>query len=395
MNPNDRLRERLRAFDPATPEDLNAEQRADIARIVRKQGPAIVARARRQASAVRMAGAGIALAAAATLISVLPWSRSQDRSASVVVAPAAQPACTKDANSAPMFGADGQGRETLEFGRARAVAEPDSEVSLAEFAPCHTTFVLTRGTLTVHARDLGGGELKVRVNQQEVLVRGTLFRVESRASSLRVAVEHGRVTVHGQGRVLSTVAAAQAVVIDAQGAELSSLSPQEAEALRASTNPDVSVASEREPEPEPTKAVAEPRKVQAHEAKHAQDATPEALFDQAETRWRKGDKKAARALYRRVGTSGSQIAETAWLRLARLELAQGEAKAALAALAARKKRTGSDELAAEAAWLEVEALGAAGRYKEAEDAARRLMRVFPKSPQASAAQRMLATPEPR
>jgi hypothetical protein len=398
MNANEQLRQRMRAFDPATQAELSAEQRAQVVSVVRKEGPAIIRRARQRTVLLRAVGAGVGIAAAFTLISVWPWSRAE-RTVNVITPPIAPAACSQDATEgSPSFEPTARGRHTLEFARARAVAEADSQVSVTEFSPCRTTLTLEHGALTVLAHDLGGGELKVRANEQEVIVRGTLFRVEAHDAGMRVTVEHGRVTVHRSGRLLATVNASQTARIDPQGAHLSELAPEEAERLRRAVLDEAHAEAEvpaRDTRPTlETRATPDKGKAPHLTVRGAQsqNMTPEAMFDEAEARWRRGDKQAARALYRRVGTSGSQIAETAWLRLARLEIAQGGANAALAALRARKKHAGSSELAAEAAWLEVEALGIAGRYGQAESAAKQLIRDFPKSAQAGAAQRLLAKP---
>jgi hypothetical protein len=393
MNPNDLMRARFRELDPAREAELSDEQRAEIARRIRSEGPTLIRRARQHAMWRRVGSAGLAAAAAAVVIALYPSVRTPERSTVAVVPPTILPACAKDA-AMPMstFTSEQDGRQVLELGRARAVAEADSVITIASLRPCEAVFALTKGTLTVHARDLGGGELKVLAGEQQIVVRGTLFRVEAQAGRVRVAVEHGRVTVQRGASTVATLEAAKAARVDGREAELSRLSPEEMETLRAAVMSEPArAAGHAATEPARDDDKHERRTRSRPEAKAAPSQSAEELFAQAEALWRKGEKKAARILYRKAGRSETPIAETAWLRLSRLELEQDDAQRALSALAGYKQQLRSKELGAEAAWLEVEALSLAGRYRESEHAAERLVRQYPTSPQASAARRLLQT----
>jgi hypothetical protein len=114
-----------------------------------------------------------------------------------------------------------------------------------------------------------------------------------------------------------------------------------------------------------------------------------ALLAQAESLWRKGDRDAARTKFRAVGEDPGAAGEAAWVRLARLELSQGSARGALSALEGRKTRRSKGVLGAEASWLEVQALQGVGRKAEALQAAQALLREYPNTPQANAAQRLV------
>ncbi len=81
---------------------------------------------------------------------------------------------------------------------AVAVATPGTVVKLSEASPCRTVLSLDSGTVVVHAKDLGGGELRVHASGGDVVVHGTIFAVTEEAGSLTVEVVVGNVTVTDQ-----------------------------------------------------------------------------------------------------------------------------------------------------------------------------------------------------
>src|SRR5262249_12334412 len=88
------------------------------------------------------------------------------------------------------------GGARLELGPvADAVSSTGTTVRLEEASPCRTIIALESGTVAVHAKDLGGGELRVRTKRGDVVVHGTIFAVTEDDSSLEVEVAEGNVTV--------------------------------------------------------------------------------------------------------------------------------------------------------------------------------------------------------
>jgi hypothetical protein len=96
------------------------------------------------------------------------------------------------------------GRRALELGdRGLAVLEKGAEVQLDATDPCRLALQLVRGRVTVHARDLMGGELRVRAGSTDVVVHGTTFAVARDADEVSVDVAEGAVAVERDGRAVT------------------------------------------------------------------------------------------------------------------------------------------------------------------------------------------------
>ncbi|MBX3273453.1 MAG: FecR domain-containing protein [Sandaracinaceae bacterium] len=269
----------------------------------------------------------------------------------------------------------------------RGEASADAPLALGAADGCTTELVLGEGTVDVHARDLGGGTLRVRAGEVTVEVRGTRFEVRRSSTDVEVRVAHGHVVVRApEERELhlrtgerwirgGPLAAADAPTsARAEGAEGAEGSGEPApRALDA---------------PEPALSDGRPRasKRAARDAPHAdEDEDPHARLARAEARWRSGERAEARALFESVGAGSGALAEAAWIRLARLTLRGGDAAGAREATRAHQRRFPDGRLAAEALWIEAEAARALGEPRAAEAALARLRARFPGSPQARAA----------
>jgi hypothetical protein len=110
-----------------------------------------------------------------------------------------------------------------------------------------------------------------------------------------------------------------------------------------------------------------------------------ALLSEAEAERRLGHIEAARDRYRAASALSGLDAEVALLRWARLELAQANAQGAEGALRRYRELFPTPHFAAEARWLEVRALAAAGKREEARRIALEVRERFAGSPQARAA----------
>ncbi len=392
MKTDEMFRQRVRAYDPGGHGGLTEAERQKILAHVLSHGPGLIRRASWGRAALAATGLAVATAAGALL------SLSPENSATLAVVkdPTQVPAraCERDKPTSPpafTWGADGHGELALGV-RAEFVTSAGADVRIDKAEPCTTRISLRSGQIRVFAKDLGGGELRVATRLGDVVVRGTMFSVEQHDDSVSVQVEHGRVSVHHDGRELASVAGGQRADIDGTDARLSRLSEADGAALR-----DTFVAGEARP------AVVDPltgtaaRTTQARRPSEVKPRAPvasaSAVLGAAETRWREGQFVAARAMFRRVGVLAGPTGEAAWVRLARLELNQGHATRALDALRERERRCAGGVLAAEAAWLEVAALDRARRLGPARARAGALIARFPGSPQAGAASRFLKRTE--
>lgn len=382
------MRRRLRAFDPALHVELSEDERLRIANEVAARAPALMRRAPPLQRALLGVSAGSVLAAAAVLLLVVAPRKDDEHATSQRAVPVQTRACANDGKVSLARAAGSHGGEQLALGaRAEFVTPPGAEISVDVVEPCMTRISLHEGAIAVHAKDLGGGELRIRTQHGDVVVRGTMFRVENDAKGLKVSVEHGRVSVLQGERELASVPGGQRVEVVGAGVRRDGLTEGELQALRETFVPVEALNLIEEKPAEVPRTT--PRKVRS-----AGRATPvpfdaaRALKD-AETRWRGGDHEGARSLFRKVGAQTSPLGEAAWLRLARLELTRGDVAATLSALSERARRYHRGALGAEATWLEVEALNKVARKSEAQTRARALISEFPDSPQASAARKLL------
>lgn len=395
MELDEALRARLSRI--AQGEDLPDLDDLGTARIARR----IAAEAeRRNAPLFRGAWAALAygLLPAITAALVL-WGLANDSVESPPPACAAAPA-PRDRDAAP---------ERLDFGaRALAVAEPGAEVRVARAESCAIRLDLARGRVTVHARDLGGGELRVRTGAVDAVVHGTVFAVEHAADgAVAVDVVEGRVTGERGGSEIASAHAGQRFTV--RGAKVQTVPLGEAArtAMRAAlvagvpapvrvpvapaapvappaAARDATVASPAAPVGTRAQTLARSR------APKPARIAPAELLSRAREAAQARDYDDARSLYREAGSGRVADAEAAWLDLARLEIEQARPQAARDALRERERRFGNDSaLALEAANAEFRLERAAGNREAAIRVARRISARWPGTPYAAKARRWL------
>jgi len=391
MELDNSMRQRLRAFDPALHFELSEDERLRILNEIATRAPALMRRARLQRTLLGVSTGTVLAAAAALLVAVAP-REDDERATRQHAVPVQARACASDGKVTLARSPRPNGDEQVALGaRAEFVTPTGAEVSVDLVEPCMTRISLHKGAIAVHAKDLGGGELRIRTQRGDVVVRGTMFRVENEDRALKVSVEHGRVSVLQGERELASVPGGQRIEVVGTGVRRDELSEGELQALRDTFVPVEALnLIEEQPAQAPQTT---PRTVpSARRATPVPFDTARALKD-AETLWRSGDLEGARSLFRKVGAQMSPTGEAAWLRLARLELTRGDVSATLSALNERARRHHRGMLGAEATWLEVEALDRVARKSEAQIRARALIHEFPDSPQANAARKLLKIKE--
>jgi ferric-dicitrate binding protein FerR (iron transport regulator) len=391
------FRRRVGALAASDQDRLDEAARERILARVAAEGPSIARRARRARTVVMVASPVLAAAAIAAIL----IGRRPATQAPAAVAAAPSLACAARAQSADAK----RGFVRVEAGQkldlgvtAFAYASSDSTVHLVESLPCKTTIELSGGTVTVHAKDLGGGELAVRTKDGEVLVHGTIFAVTETGDSLSVEVVEGRVLVaHKAERV--TLGAGERLLASELGLARGSLGNDRAKELRAfvvapevvgfdALQPVDSETALRKPSPGATMARAKPG---VEPVDLASTESPDAdLLAQAEAARRGQDYSRARELYRQAAQAGGATGEAALVALARMELGLGQATAALDATRRRRERFGQGTLGPEALWIEVRSYRVAGDQERARTLAKELVRTWPSSPQARAADQWLS-----
>ena len=174
---------------------LDSADRARIVEYIHNVGPTVVRKARVM-NRIRQAGQGLALV---TLIGVglmaLPRTNDEGSASSKTAAAIANAPCQAwaPAHGQFEFGSDKVSR--LDLGkRALVVADEDTHAHIVKSTPCGIVFALESGRVTIHARNLGGGEFRVQTKAGAVAVRGTVFSVEYR-DQLLVEVAEGQVDV--------------------------------------------------------------------------------------------------------------------------------------------------------------------------------------------------------
>lgn len=393
------MRQRLRglAVQDAAPGLGDAAQER-IFEAVRRAGPAQLRRGRQMRVALYVAGPVLAAAAAIAVFMGSPQGGRPAVEPVAAVAPAERPsgaACERwepQVSDGAAFVSEA-GTDRLSLGRLGVVAAPPSaEVRLTEVGVCRTVIGLESGRVVVHAVDLGGGTLRVDAGNTRVEVHGTLFSVEREGERVSVEVFEGVVSVEQAGR-RDQVRAGERFAVTGIGTARGGISSQrEAEARALVQAPRVIGLETLEPAdvvPEAPKAPSAPAARTGRTRSSVSDA-PGDVLARAERLRRAGDYEAARKLYRQVGSASGATAEAAWLALARMELGLGRTEAARRAASVRRDRFGGGSLGPEAQWLEVRIHRQAGREQEARSAASELVRKWPSSPQAAAAERWLA-----
>lgn len=376
-----------------------------VAAFVRMNGPTLVRRARIRRVVVRTAiPAGVIAIAAAVSLAIFSSTgepaREAERSPQAPL-PIEAPAPVAPENVAPIpelavqdeppvarecesrTPAEASRTDShVELGFAAFSRERRSRVEVAALEPCRTELRLTRGSVLVHARDLGGGELAVRTDLGDVVVTGTIFRVTRERRRLVVEVAEGSVAVRRDGEVIGRVSASERLVLEGGEVEHVELAPDRVERLRETTHawaPEQTTQSNDHPAIDSRVAQREPAEVTARD-----------LPAEADAAWRARDYALARTLWRELARGSSATSESALIRIARMELQQvGDPRAALAALRQRRARFGSGALENEALGLERAALSRVGDRAGAERVARELVQRYPNTTQGRDAQTWL------
>ncbi len=400
MELDELTRARLRALADGGGGELDDAARGRIARRVAEQGPRVLRRARRMRATLSLGGGALAIGLAVVAV---PWlaarapgesarapvtrdaqpvtpgpsahrTLAEQRAAATPSAPPAARACElRQAATADGLVTDGVRRYALgELGSV--VAAPGSALELDASDPCRVLVRLDDGRVDVHAADLGGGELRVVTPGGEVVVHGTVFAVEHRASALTVDVDEGRVAVsRPDGQVL--VDAGRRVRVTREGAlEQESLTAGDRARLRAVLALDAHANT--------TAA-----RVNGRRGEREVAPTADSLVAEADALWRAGDLAGARDRYRRAGALGGATGEAAWLALARRELSAERPSAARVALASYHARFPRGKLAAEALGIEFRAALQQNDLRAARRIAQQLQRRHRETPQAQAAER--------
>ncbi|HEX4338981.1 MAG TPA: FecR domain-containing protein [Polyangiaceae bacterium] len=422
---DERLRGHIQGLAEAEEPTLDEAARERILALIREEGPAIVRSARRRRFAIASSAAlSVAAAAAALFIFRHPGEletakvENGARTKAAVCASRTVPAGARAGFVAGESGA------RLDLGSvALAASMPGTSVRLEEASACRTIIALESGTVAVHAKDLGGGELRVRTSRGDVVVHGTIFAVTRDATSLAVEVVVGNVSVTdrddthavttGQRLLLSAVGAAEGPLEPDRAVELRSVlgiadgavketasvtRPTETPATSlpaagtVAATPRVAVARAEEPRstrqvPEVTLESEEPAPTAQAPAAPTPPADPLAMAEQAR---RAGDYGQARELYRRAADGTGVTAEAAWVALARMELSLGHTAQARAATKQRQDRFGRGTLSPEALWIDVRSYRQSGDPAKARELANQLSERWPSSPQARAAEQWLA-----
>ena len=404
------LRDRLQDLAEEGAPRLDDAARARILDRVELEGPALARRRR----GGRVALLAIPLAAAAALVL---W-----------VAAASEPSAPRAARVCESWSpAEGIARDgRLALGQ-RGVATVEGDLSMRAPDGCMTELELASGRVSVHARDLGQGALRVRAGEVTVEVRGTRFTVVRAGDHVEVHVDEGHVVVRApeereihlyagerwtRGQRLAAGPLERSPVEPASDDEAASdeaVSDDEAASDEAVSDEAVSdeavsdeaasdeVASDTDDETatdeatatridEPTSVAARGRARPARETStHGETDDPRALLATAEARWRAGEHERARGLFRHVGAGRGSLAEAAWIRLARLELRGGDPERAVRAVRAQRRRFPRSRFGAEALWIEADAERRRGHARAMEAALEQLRRLYPDSPQARAA----------
>jgi hypothetical protein len=423
---DEELRGRIHRLAAADEPALDEAAQERIVSLIREQGPAIVEGAKRRRAATPLVAFAAAAAAAAALFAVRHTTNTtsakvEGGSSTAVPACASRPV-PASAQDGFITGSSGA---RLDLGPvALATATPGTSVRLEEASPCRTIIALDSGTVAVHAKDLGGGELRVRTSRGDVVVHGTIFAVTRDETSLAVEVVVGNVSVTDRDDSHSVITG-QRLLLSAVGAAEGPLEPVRAQAVRTALGvPDDTREASAAPAPERTRSSAAPAMPQAvasaprgasspvaraEETKNALPVPevtleaeepapttspkvpnpPQDPLTLAEEARRAGDYSQARELYRRAGEGTGVTAEAALVALARMELSLGHAAAAREATKRRQERFGRGTLSPEALWIDVRSYRQSGDLSRARELANQLVEGWPSSPQARAAAQWL------
>ena len=185
------LRRRLRQLAANDDDQLSALAQERVLANVLATGPRLIRRARIERIAWRAAGATLAAAAAATLWlrigadtlgSSGPLTKASDpangQGHSRQSGPLPRPCESRSVPANAAFQAAGNG-QALDLGKLAVRGRPNRAArrSSSRALRVGPSFVLRKGRVSVHARDLGGGELLVRARDADVSsARNGIFR---------------------------------------------------------------------------------------------------------------------------------------------------------------------------------------------------------------------------
>lgn len=175
---------------------LDEAARARIRSSIRQQGPQVVARAHtvRKVRVVAQAVAPVLL-----VVGMFGWwNRTPPR------------ACESFGAELGTFAQKDGGPQVLELVRARLVASPDAKIKVEALESCRLSVQLSQGRVHVHARDLGGGELRIEAPGGAARVYGTIFAVEQRGDRFSVEVAEGLVEVSPKQKAATRLSRGQA-----------------------------------------------------------------------------------------------------------------------------------------------------------------------------------------
>ena len=231
------MRERLRTLALSEVPQLDLQARERIVKSVVTSGPAVIRRARMERVA-RGAGA-FTLAAAAGAVLLLrfagesPGDGARHAAAPAPVAPQAAPRSCETRSLTPASFVRASNALVLDLGNALfASAAPDSDVALKGSSACETVVSLSSGHVTVHVKDLGGGELKLQAYGYEIVAREGLLAVGIVGDDLAVEVAEGSAVVSRPGATARVVESRTRVTFSTDIVAESALAPERAAELR-------------------------------------------------------------------------------------------------------------------------------------------------------------------
>jgi hypothetical protein len=234
------MRERLRTLALSEVRQLDLHARERIVKSVVSSGPAVVRRARMERIA-RGAGAfTLAAAAGAVILLRFAGDGATGDAGRHAAAPPPSPAtlqspprsCETRAFTPSAF-ARGPNASVLDMGKALFVtATPDSNVKLQDSNACQTVIQLDSGRVTLQARDLGGGEIRVRVRGSEIVTKDGLVAVGLVGADLAVEVADGSAMVSRPGSAARVVERGTKVTFSTDIVAESALGPERSSELR-------------------------------------------------------------------------------------------------------------------------------------------------------------------
>jgi hypothetical protein len=297
-------------------------------------------------------------------------------------------------------------------------AEAGTDLTPLASDTCHLLVTFTRGAAWIEARDMGGGDLRLTTKHGELHAEGPppssdpasayatpiRFAVTLRDAGLRVAVASGRVTLRRSGALPVSLGPREGAQVVNGATEVGSASEAELGPLRlAFLQHAVPRASHTPPSgpnlraappatTTPPRAPTRPSLPSILPAEPPLEAPPpeqlpDLLLD-AELAQQQGRREVARRLLGRVALGSGPVADTAALRLVRMDLDEGRLSEAASALSERQRRL-TGPLATEGAWLGVSLQKLLGNTLAARKQATELVRRWPTSPQATAARALL------